>query len=142
MDKIYLHARAPEALHRAYPSGGWLIRDDADGLGPYLHDWTRPEPRPSVAEIAAMCADLDQPQPAPVPATITNFQARQVLKAAGLFEAVDAAVRASGGVLLDAWEYGGGFDRDSPSLSALAQSLGLTDAQVDDLFRQGATIRA
>lgn len=134
-----LPASSGLALARAFPEGGWSLRDD--GLGPYLHDWTRSEPRPTAAEVAAMCEALG-PESAPVPASITNFQARQVLKAAGLFDAVDAAVRAAGGVMLDAWEYGGGFDRDSPSLNALAQGLGLTPAQVDDLFRQGATIRA
>ncbi len=138
MDRLHILPASIPALLAAYPGGGYEICDEADGLGPYLRNWTRPEPEPTAAELAALSAPAF-----PVPATISNFQARRVLKAAGLFAAVEAAVLASSDeVLKDAWEYGGGFDRDSPALNALASGLGLSPAQVDDLFRQAAGIRA
>lgn len=79
--------------------------------------------------------------PAPVPAMVTNFQARAALIAAGLFDQADAAVKASTNPLaLPAWEYSSTISRSSPLLDALASGLGLTDAQIDDLFRQAAAI--
>jgi len=41
-----------------------------------------------------------------------------------------------------AWEYATEVRRDSPMVQAMAQQLGLTDEQVDDLFRQAAAITA
>jgi hypothetical protein len=37
-------------------------------------------------------------------------------------------------------EYATSIDRDNPLFSQLAGALGLTDEQIDDLFRQGATL--
>ena len=82
------------------------------------------------------------PPPEPVPSAVSMFQARAALLAAGLYEAVDAAIQQAGGVNLVAWEYATEVRRDSPMVQAMAQQLGLTDEQVDDLFRQAAAITA
>lgn len=83
------------------------------------------------------------PQPDPVPQSVSMFQARTALRRAGLLAAVEAAVDASGDPeIQDAWEYATEFPRSSPTIAALAAQIGLTDAQVDDLFRVAATITA
>ena len=82
------------------------------------------------------------PPPEPVPVVVSMFQARAALVAAGLYETVDAAMQQAGGVNLIAWEYATEVRRDSPMVQAMAQQLGLTDEQVDQLFRQAAAISA
>lgn len=78
-----------------------------------------------------------------VPESVTRFQARQALKAAGLLGTVDAAVAASGNVAIqDAWAEALNFKRQSPSILAMAAALNLTSAQLDDLFRAAAAVTA
>lgn len=83
-------------------------------------------------------------EPEPAPPEVTMFQARAVLLQAGLFDAVDAAMQALGNrsVEWQAWEYANHFTRHGPLVNAMAHSLGLTDAQVDDMFRAAAKIEA
>jgi len=80
------------------------------------------------------------PPPAPVPAEVPQWQARRALHAAGLLTAVEAAVAASSEDVKITWEYAPNIRRDSPMIAALAPVLGLTDAQLDDLFRAAAAI--
>ncbi len=77
-----------------------------------------------------------------VPDTVTNFQARAALIAAGLFTKVDGAVRASGDpTAVAAWDYANNFYRDSAFISgALAAAAGITPAQIDALFIAAAQI--
>lgn len=84
-----------------------------------------------------------QPPPRmPVPQEVTNFQARAALMQAGLFQAVDDALRAAGGAAWQAWEYANVFTRGGTLVNGMAAQLGLTDAQLDDLFRAAALIEA
>lgn len=88
-------------------------------------------------------ADMIDDAPQAVPQSVSMFQARTALRRAGLLAAVEAAVAASADPeIQDAWEYATEFPRTSPTLAALAAQIGLTDAQVDDLFRVAATITA
>ncbi|CAB4142789.1 hypothetical protein UFOVP452_39 [uncultured Caudovirales phage] len=83
------------------------------------------------------------PPPAPVPAEVTNFQARAALLAADLFETVDAAIRGGGDPLaVQAWDYANVITRRGALVTAMAGQLGLTDGQLDDLFRAAAVIEA
>lgn len=83
------------------------------------------------------------PDPAPeVPASVTAMQARIALHDAGLLAVAHAAAEAAGGAVQIAWEYATEFPRRSPTIAALASQLGLTDAQVDDLFIAAAAITA
>lgn len=75
-----------------------------------------------------------------VPQSVTNFQARAMLRAAGLLGAVNAALEGKGGVELDAWEYSATVHRQSPLVLSLAASLGLTDQQIDAMFVQASQI--
>jgi len=94
-------------------------------------------------EIAA----LPPPAPPVVPREVTNFQARALLmnmpgSAAGrsLFQDVDDTLRAVGGVEWQAWEYTTIFPRNSQLIATLGAQLGLTDAQLDQMFIAAAAI--
>lgn len=79
-------------------------------------------------------------QPARVPEKVTPFQARAALRAAGLLDQVEAIVSAADATTQDAWEYATEFRRTSPLLNGLAQQLGMTDQQLDQLFIASAAI--
>ncbi len=72
------------------------------------------------------------------PTAITMRQARLALLGAGLLAQVNAATAAMPGATGEAarieWEYAQEVRRDSPLLAALAPALGMSSAQVDDLF--------
>ena len=79
----------------------------------------------------------------PVPASMPRFQARTALAMAGLPPVVDAAIAASGSVIAQiAWADAQVFERSSPTIAALASAIGLTEAQIDDLFRAAGEIVA
>lgn len=81
--------------------------------------------------------------PHAVPQSVSMFQARTAMRRAGLLASVETAVAASADPeIQDAWEYATEFHRASPTIAALAAQIGMTDAQVDDLFRVAATITA
>lgn len=84
------------------------------------------------------------PEPAipSAPQSISRFQARAALLAAGLLSDVEAAVAAADPFAQLAWAEAQEWRRDSPTLLALAHGIGLTDAEIDDLFIQAAGIRA
>jgi hypothetical protein len=82
--------------------------------------------------------DTFDPTP-PVPASVTARQARLALFGAGLLDLVEGAVAAmegpQGRAVQIEWEYALAVERQSPLIAALAPALGLTDEQVDNLFR-------
>jgi hypothetical protein len=84
--------------------------------------------------------------PDPVPDAVTNYQARTVLIEAGVFAKADAALRgadqtvAANQIALQAWDYANQFFRNQPIIAAMQAVLGLSDAQVDDLFRAAAKV--
>lgn len=75
-----------------------------------------------------------------VPESVSMFQARAALIGAGLFEQVDAYCHAQGGLILQAWEYANVAPRNGSLINALGHQLGLSDAQIDALFRAAAQI--
>lgn len=93
------------------------------------------------AEVEAHRASVQAAIDAAVPKFVKLAQARKALMRAGLFAAVDAAVKAPGNEeMLQDWEYGDVIRRDSVTVLALSQQLGITDTQLDDLFRLAATL--
>ena len=80
------------------------------------------------------------PQHPPHAFAVSMFQARAALMNAGFYDTVDAAMQQAGGVNIVAWEYATEVRRDSPLVQAMSQQLGLTEEQVDNLFRQAADI--
>lgn len=82
----------------------------------------------------------DVQQPTEVPQVLTRRQARRVLLAAGLLDDVEAAVAASDRETQIDWADATEMRRDWPALAAMASQLGMTDAQLDALFVQGAAL--
>lgn len=91
---------------------------------------------------AEVDAHLNPPPIIIIPQSISRFQARAALLAAGLLSDVEAAVAAADPFAQLAWAEAQEWRRDSPTLLALAHGIGLTDTEIDDLFIQAAAIRA
>lgn len=87
-------------------------------------------------------------QPPLVPESVSRFQARAALMQAGMLEPVEAMMTDTNpATAVDpfvalAWREVIEFRRDSPMVLALMPALGLTESQLDDLFRFAATINA
>ena len=72
---------------------------------------------------------------------VTAYQAKIQLFRSGLYDTVVTTVNTSDNPELKiAWEVATSFERNSPFILALQPELGLTDAQVDDLFQQASQI--
>ena len=79
-----------------------------------------------------------------VPAEVTRRQARRALHDAGWLTAVEEAIAnlpepRKSAAAID-WQDSNTFQRTNPTLQALASALGLSDAQLDDLFIAAAQI--
>jgi len=85
----------------------------------------------------------DAPSSGPtVPFSVTPFQAKAAIYAAGLLPAVEAAIAAAPKIAQLAYSDATEFTRDSPTIATMAAALGLTDAQVDALFIAAKAIEA
>lgn len=87
----------------------------------------------SAAQIAAA---LPYDPPPPPPLTVTPWQARTALAQQGLLDDIEALIDSLGpsNPAHIAWHYAERIRRDSPLIAALQSQIGLTDAQLDDLF--------
>jgi len=100
---------------------------------------------PTQAEIeAAYPAALAAAQRAAIQ-PITRAQAKAALIITGLIAQVQPAIDAIPDPLQRAlaqndWDERLHFERSNPTLSAMAAALGMTDAQLDDLFALAATL--
>jgi hypothetical protein len=84
------------------------------------------------------------PPPTPIPSTVTRFQALAVLAAGGYLDTVHAYIDTlpRSNITRLAFENAGDWERTSPTINTLAAMLGLTDAQVDELFIAASKISA
>jgi hypothetical protein len=84
------------------------------------------------------------PPPVQVPEFVSMRQARLALLNAGMLSNVNAAITAMPGAAGDAarieWEYATEVRRDSALVTGLSGVLGLTSAQLDQLFIAGAEL--
>ena len=76
----------------------------------------------------------------PVPQQVTMRQARLALLNAGLLDDVEVVIAAAGREAQLEWEYAAVVDRSNPAVAAVQQQEALTDAQIDDLFREAAKL--
>ena len=74
----------------------------------------------------------------PVPQQVTMRQARLALLSAGLLDDVEMVIAAAGRAAQLEWEYAAVVDRSNLAVAAVQQQESLTDAQIDDLFREAA----
>lgn len=84
-------------------------------------------------------ADELRADPAPL-LPLSARQIRMALRQAGLREAVEAAVAAAGGDLVDWWEYSIEYHREHHLVADMAASIGATPEQVDAVWRLGASL--
>lgn len=90
-------------------------------------------------------AEALRPVPVPVvPQVVSRFQARAALHLAGLLDDVEALMAAPDTPALAklAWADAQEFKRNSPTVQAMAAAIGLTEAQLDELFTTAAGIDA
>lgn len=82
--------------------------------------------------------------PLPVPAVVTMRQARLALLQAGLLTQVNTAIAnmpgATGDTARIEWEFSSTVERNRPLVQSLIGALGITESQLDDLFRLAATL--
>ncbi len=75
-----------------------------------------------------------------VPQVITMRQAKLVLLSADLLDTVNAVVATTDQATQIEWEYAAEVNRTWPTLVALQSALGLSDAELDNLFIAGAAL--
>jgi hypothetical protein len=76
-----------------------------------------------------------------VPEKVTRFQAKAVLYNMGLLTTAQSLVDSSENPLVKlVWQEALHFERNSPTLNLLAQDLGLSEEQIDDLFIEAEQI--
>lgn len=78
-----------------------------------------------------------------VPSFVTNYQARRALIDAGLFDTVDSMIQSlsKNSPEYQSWEYANFVYRESEIITTLGQQLGLTVAQIDNLFVEANKIQ-
>jgi hypothetical protein len=111
----------------AMPYGQWRQADAAVGPG---HRWTGAEWQAPVAAV---------------PPAVTMRQARLALLGAGLLDDVEAAIDAIPDATQRAaaritWDHSQEVQRTNGLVVQLATALGLTEAQIDALFVEAATL--
>ena len=108
--------------------------------GHYEQQWEVQELFSTQAEKdAAIAADIEAKRKVSVPTSVTRRQAKQALLLKGLLgnvrPAIDAISDATQRAMIQIeWDDSQVFERDRPALIAIGSALGLTIAQLDDLF--------
>ena len=83
------------------------------------------------------------PEPTdPIPLSVTRFQARAALQLAGLLDDAEAAIAQAHPLSRIAWEHANVYRRDSPTVISIGHQLGLSEAEMDELFKTAASITA
>lgn len=120
--------------------GSKLSIPNADGNRHWLayREWlaegNTPEPEFTAEELAAkQQAERDAQE-------VSMRQARLALLAAGLLDQVEAGITGMDKAAQIEWEYATSVKRGSALVAAIAAGLSLTDAQLDDLFTNAATL--
>jgi hypothetical protein len=130
-------------MYRINTANGDIHRDDGFII-------TAPYDEPEYLEYATWVQEGNSPveffeQPlAPVPESITRFQARAALYEAGHLDAAEAYIADPSTPILVkmAWQDAQEFKRASPAIAAVANVLNLSNDQIDTLFRAAGQIEA
>lgn len=79
-----------------------------------------------------------------IPQKVTAFQAKAALLHADYLDNVEALMAApeTPRIVKLAWAEALHFERNSPTVAAMAAALGLTDAEIDALFSFAAEVQA
>lgn len=76
----------------------------------------------------------------PVPQQVTMRQARLALLKAGLLDDAESTIASAGREAQLEWEYASVIERSNPVIAIVQQQQGVTDDQIDDLFREAAKL--
>lgn len=125
----------PQVDGRVWVTETHTISDGSERVMEYL----APPDADFTAALAAHVANINSAL-AFVPPRVRLSQAHSAIENAGLKAQVDAAVAAADQATQDLWYRAEWVERNNPILLALAAQLGLTSAQVDDLFRAAALL--
>ena len=110
----------------------WTDPNDPHGAGPAMRF------RIATLQFDGEITPFVRPPP-PVPEVVTAAQAKIALLDAGLLDNVETRVRADRKTLI--WfDNATTWQRNSPRVTSLATAMGLTEQQVDDLFRAAAAV--
>ena len=107
-------------------------------------DMLRADLGADAAQYEALIAEVEAtyspspPQPIQVPQQVTMRQARLELLSRDLLDDVDAVIAVAGRAAQIEWEYASTVARDNPVIAVVQQQQGMTDEQIDDLFREAA----
>lgn len=71
---------------------------------------------------------------------LSAWQVRKVLTMFNLRTKVEAAILLADQATKDAWAFANEFQRDDALLNGMAQSMGMSSAQLDQLFEIGVTL--
>lgn len=84
----------------------------------------------------------EPPTPEPVPEVVSPFQAKAALLTQGLLDDVEALIAHpdTDPLIRLAWQTASEFRRTSPSVVGMAQALGWSEQDLDDLFNLAATL--
>lgn len=152
--------RFPEHLEDLAQEAGleWpleQINESPAGVKPELTEEQAERVRSFYAEDVALYDLITSPgleivaetpvEKVPVPTSVSQKQLRLAMLAAGIdFSQVENRIDAIGGTQAQAvrieWEYSTQAERAHPMISAIGQQLGLTEEQIDDIFRAAAVI--
>ena len=120
---------------------GTITRDSDGKVVAPVSDESDPDFRAWVAWCeAGNQPTVDDDRGPVVPPTVTPCQFRLALNKTGLRAQVEAAVNAADQDTQDLWHYGSVIERGNPQLNAMATQLGITQAQVDQLFILAETL--
>jgi hypothetical protein len=123
------------AIQQLAPGAGWTLSGtDCSGL---QWDAGNIQSKPTCAAINAVIAALPA---ANVPLEVSVMGAKVALSRAGLLPAVQAWVSTQSAERQLIWNTATTFRRDSALIAAGAAALGLTSAQLDQLFITAATV--
>ena len=126
-----------------HPTFGWIpftaSPDDDEELGRQIHADILSGKAGQIASYVA-----PPPQPDPIPQSISRFQALAVLHQVGLLASVEAymADPSTDTIARLAWQNAQEFERNSPTVIGISAEFGLTEEQLDNLFKIGAKIKA
>ena len=123
----------------------WPERDISDPLG-YGEMYDMSSEKLTInheLKVVDVFREKIQSPPPPPPDAVTMRQARLALLDLGLLNSIDEAINTmqepDKTKAKIEWEYAAVVERSSDWVSDLGQQLGLSDVQIDDLFRLAAT---
>jgi hypothetical protein len=141
---------AVNGMSYSIPRGGSLDTETLLAAGYYLDitpEYDSATHQPGVVPIwneqtgTVQMNVVESPQiPPTVPQEVTMRQARLYLLGAGLLPTVNAAISTMNEAAKIEWEYSNAVRRQEPLVAGMKSILGLTDAQLDQMFIDASLI--